>query len=193
MGSATFAQVRPTERRKAIDVLVSAFADDPFVRYLYPDDEAYLRHFPEGIVAFGGLALDADTVWRLGDFDAVALWYPPGLSPDDAIIEFLRETVPAEKLDGVFETFEQMEHGHPTYRHWYLPWFGVHASKQGRGIGGELMRRCLEVVDAEHMPSYLESPNPRNLTLYERHGFESTGEYKAADVPPMYSMARAAR
>ena len=193
MGSATFARVRPEERRQAIDVLVSAFTDDPFVRWLYPDDEAYLRHFPGAIEAFGGLAFDADTVWRFGELDAVALWYPPGLSPDDAIVGFLGETVAAEKLDDVFSTFEQMEHAHPTYPNWYLPWFGVHASKQGLGIGGQLMRACLEVVDPDHLPSYLESPNARNITFYERHGFESTGESQAGEAPPIFSMVRAAR
>ena len=193
MGSPTFAKVRPAERQQAIDVIVSAFAGDPFVRNLYPDDDSYMLHFPGAVVAFGGLALDAGTVWRIGEFDGVAFWYPPDLSPDDAIIEHFRLTVSAERLDDIFSTFDQMDHAHPTYRHWYLPWFGVHVSKQGRGIGGDLLRRCLEVVDADHLPAYLENTNPRNRSFYERGGFEVTGESQAGVAPPIFSMVREAR
>ena len=193
MGEPAFARVTAGERPRAVEVLVSAFRDDPFVRWLYPDDDGYLRDFPGAIFAFGGLAFEADTVWRIGDFDGVALWYPPGLSPDDAIVGYLEETVAADKVDDMFATFEQMDHAHPTYRHWYLPWFGVHESRQGRGIGGELMRRCLEVVDADHLPSYLESPNPRNLSFYERHGYVRVGESQSGEAPPLFSMTREAR
>jgi hypothetical protein len=34
----------------------------------------------------------------------------------------------------------------------------------------------LERADAEGLPVYLESSNPRNLTFYRRHGFEAWGE-----------------
>lgn len=27
-----------------------------------------------------------------------------------------------------------------------------------------------------HLPAYLDSPNPRNVSFYERHGFVVTGE-----------------
>ncbi len=188
-----FAKVRSDQRQHAVDVIVSAFADDPFVRNLYPDDESYARHFPKAVVAFGGLALDAGTVWRIGDFDGVAFWYSPDLSPDDAIIEHLRLTVRAERLDDVLKTFDQLEHAHPTYRHWYLPWLGVHASKQGRGIGGDLLRSCLAIVDADHLPAYLENTNPQNQSFYERHGFVIQRESQAGAAPPIFSMLRESR
>jgi hypothetical protein len=37
-----------------------------------------------------------------------------------------------------------------------------------------LLRQCLEVVDADHLPAFLEPPNPRTIPFYERHGFEVT-------------------
>lgn len=181
------------ERQHALEVLVSAFIADPFIRWFYPDDEPYQRHFPDVLVAFGGKAMRAGTTWRLGAFDAVALWYPPDLEPDDAVLEVLRATVRPDIHDDLFAILDQMGAAHPTYRHWYLPWFGVRASKQNRGIGGDLMRRCLEVVDADHLPAYLESPNAKNLPFYERHGFEVTGASRSGTAPPMYSMLRAAR
>lgn len=49
------------ERRQTLDVLVSAFTEDPFIRWFSPDDEPYRRHFPDVLVAFGGKALRAGT------------------------------------------------------------------------------------------------------------------------------------
>ena len=86
-----------------------------------------------------------------------------------------------------------MEDAHPKYPHWYLPWFGVASALQGKGIGGELMKACLAVVDTSHLPAYLETPNPRNISFYERHGFEVTAEAQAGACPPVVSMRRALR
>ncbi len=100
----------------------------------------YLEHFPQFLATFGGAAFDTGTVWRLGDFSAVALWLPPGAGADgDAIGALLSETVSSEKHGDAFAVLEQMDAAHPTYPHWYLPWFGVDATLQGRGLGGELM------------------------------------------------------
>jgi hypothetical protein len=50
-------------------------------------------------------------------------------------------------------------------------------------------RRC----DEDHLPAYLESSNPRNVPLYERHGFTVIGAIQAGTSPTMYPMVRAAR
>jgi GNAT superfamily N-acetyltransferase len=185
--------VAADERHQALDVLVSAFTEDPVIRWLYHDESAYLAHFPAFLMAFGGKAFDAGTVWRLGAFTAVALWFPPHLEPDDAVLGVIEATVPADQHQDVFAVLGQMEVAHPTYPHWYLPWFGVESSQQGFGLGSELMRQCLDTVDADHLPAYLESPNARNLTFYERHGFQVTGAAQEGACPPVYSMVRTPR
>ena len=83
-----------------------------------------------------------------------------------------------------------MEEAHPAMPQWYLPWFGVNCALQGQGLGSRLMTPCLEIVDQEHLPAYLDSTNPRNVPFYERHGFEVTGQWQAGDSPPIISMLR---
>jgi ribosomal protein S18 acetylase RimI-like enzyme len=51
------------------------------------------------------------------------------------------------------------------------------------------LQRC----DREHLPAYLESSNPANIGLYQRHGFEITGTIQAESSPPVTPMLRAAR
>jgi GNAT superfamily N-acetyltransferase len=174
--------------------LVSAFADDPVERWLYPANADYLTHFPDFLAAFGGKAFHRGTAWRLGDFSAVALWYPPGTEPDgDAVAAVLTDTVTPARHADLFAVAEQMSAAHPTYRHWYLPWFGVRGDLRGRGLGSRLMVACLETVDADRLPAYLETPNPRTLPFYERHGFTVTGEAQAGACPPIVFMLRPAR
>jgi GNAT superfamily N-acetyltransferase len=194
MDDQAFASVPKSQKHLTYGTLVSAFTHDPVERWLYPKLPDYLTHFPRLLAAFGGRAFDEQTVWRLGECSAVALWLPPGAEPDgDAIITVLTETVSPDKHDDTFGVVEQMDAAHPAYPHWYLPWFGVDSVLQGRGLGGELLEHCLQIVDASHVPAYLETPNPRNLTFYERHGFEVTGAAQAGKCPPITFMLRAAR
>ncbi len=193
MGALQIAVVRESEERRALDTLVVAFAADPVERWLYPEAHQYLTHFPAFLSAFGGKAFARETVWRLGAFSGIALWLPPDVSlHGDAIVAVLTETVSPEKHEDTFAVLGQMDDAHPKFPHWYLPWFGVDPALQGRGLGGELMKHCLSVVDNDHLPAYLDSPNPRNISFYERHGFVVTGEAQAGTCPPLVSMLRAA-
>jgi ribosomal protein S18 acetylase RimI-like enzyme len=193
MSDFQFAPILEIEQAKAYGTLVSAFTDDPVERWLYPEWDQYLTHFPRFLAAFGGRAFDEQTVWRLGEFSAIAVWLSPGAEPDgDAIGAVLTETVSPDKHSDTFAMLEQMDAAHPTYPHWYLPWLGVDPLFQGRGLGAELMRHCLEIVDADRLPTYLESPNPRNVAFYERHGFEVTGVAQAGECPPITFMLRLA-
>jgi len=194
MGFRSFSLVPDNEKTKAFDTLVSAFTDDPFERWMYPDLPDYLTHFPKFLAAFGGNAFAEQTVWTLDDFAAVALWLPPGKEPDgDAIVAVLTESLPAEQHADTFALLDEMDGAHPKYPLWYLPWFGVDAASQGRGLGSELMTHCLKVVDASHLPAYLESPNPRNVSFYERHGFLVAGVAQVGACPPVTFMQRGAR
>lgn len=191
---AGFAQVRPDERERAVDTLTLAFAADPILRWMYPAPHDYLTHFPEVMLAFGGAAFDQGTVWQLEDQSAVAMWMPPGVEPDgDATVARFEASLEGVVLDDLMALFGQMEDAHPTYPLWYLPWFGVEVAVQGQGRGSTLMRPCLDMVDSQHLPAYLDSTNPRNLSFYERHGFEVTGRWQAGSSPPIISMLREAR
>lgn len=42
----------------------------------------------------------------------------------------------------------------------------------------------------DHSPAYLESTNPRNVSLYERHGFAVTGSIDLPGGPSLSAMWR---
>jgi len=69
-----------------------------------------------------------------------------------------------------------IEKVHPKEEHYYLEALGTQQDMQSKGVGSAVIRHMLDRCDAEGLPAYLESSNPRNIPFYARHGFESTGE-----------------
>jgi GNAT superfamily N-acetyltransferase len=185
--------VAKIDQPRVIASLVSAFIADPVERWLYPGPFTYLTEFPAFVAAFGGVAFEKGTVWSLDGFAAVAMWLPPGAEADgDAIVAALSESVSAEKHADTFAVLEQMDAVHPAEPYWYLPWLGVDCVHQGAGLGSELLQQCLARVDADHSPAFLETPNPRTVPFYERHGFRVASVSQAGACPPVTSMLRPA-
>ncbi len=183
------------EREQAIaDVLALAFAQDPMTRWAFPDAHGYLTAWPHVVRAFGGRALLNGSADILDDGGGAALWLPPGVEPDgERLAGLMREHAPAPRIPALMAIFEQMEAFHPKEPHWYLPLIGVDPSRQGTGLGSILMRHAIARSDRAGMPAYLESSNPRNITLYERHGFVRLGAIQSGDSPEVVPMLRRPR
>jgi ribosomal protein S18 acetylase RimI-like enzyme len=179
-----------TDRDGAIATLVVAFAEDPVIRWMYPDPARFLTNFPEVLQALGGAAFDAGTADRAGAAGA-ALWVPPDVpSDDEAIAGLLVETIDVDRHEVAFTFLGQVQEFHPTEACWYLPFIGVDPHQQGRGHGSALLRHGLARCDRDGLPAYLEASSPRNRALYERHGFEVLGQIQAGDSPPLWPMLR---
>jgi ribosomal protein S18 acetylase RimI-like enzyme len=56
--------------------------------------------------------------------------------------------------------------------------------------GSALMRHALSVCEREGKAAYLESTNPRNISLYVRFGFEIVGTIQIGSSPPIFPMLR---
>lgn len=194
MNDLTVRQLTLAEEQPAADVIVVAFAADPMTRWTWPDLRVYLKAMPRLVRAFGGKAYGCGSADCVGDHAGAALWLPPGVEPDrDVLAEVVQTTLTPEQLERAMAVFEQMAAYHPQEPHWYLPLIGVDPAYQGKGLGDALMAHALARCDRDHMPAYLESSNPRNISLYRRHGFEPLGEIRAGTSPPLVPMLRRAR
>jgi hypothetical protein len=60
-------------RQAVLGALTLAFARDPMMRWLYPEPDAYLKHFPKFAGAFGGPSFEAGRAWASDDTSAAAL------------------------------------------------------------------------------------------------------------------------
>lgn len=180
-------------QEQAIAVLTLAFSGDPMARWSLPDPLKYLEVFPSVVKAFGGNAFASGTAYLADDGTGSALWLPPGVGPDEEALDRLfAENSPDSIKNDLPSIFEQMAKYHPTEPHWYLPMIGVDPAQQGNGVGSRLMKEALEAVDRDGVITYLESSNPKNMSLYERHGFEVIGEIQAGSSPVLRPMLRKA-
>jgi ribosomal protein S18 acetylase RimI-like enzyme len=182
------------DERALIATLVTAFAADPAVRWMYPEPERYLMYFPLFVSAFGGRAFPHRSAYFTDGYRGASLWLPPAVGPDEEVLGALLEnSVPEHRKREAFAILDRMGQFHPTEPHWYLPLIGVDPTCQRQGYGTALLTEALRVCDGEALPAYLECSNPRNLSLYERFGFERAGVIQVGSAPPVVPMWRAAR
>ena len=183
-----------SDEASAIGVLLLAFGADPATRWTWRDPQQYVLHFPRFAKAFGGAAFARGSAYYIDGYAGAALWLPPGVQPDeDALITLVQETASEQSRGHVFEVLEQMGRYHPSEPHWYLPLMGVDPVHQGKGLGSALMQHALIPCDRHHRIAYLESTDPKNIPLYERHGFELLGTIQAGTSPPIFPMLRKPR
>ena len=179
--------------------LASAFYEDPvWGRWTFPDTSSraqgllgLMRFWVSGAVRHSWVQATAAA-------EAAAVWLPPGqpeMTPEEEreLEAFLSATL-GERASEILALFEQFDDYHPRQEpHYYLSLWGTHRTHAGRGLGTALMRENLARIDAERMPAYLESTNPRNIPRYEALGFRRRDEFGAAGGPVITTMWREAR
>ena len=111
--------------------------------------------------------------------EAVTIWTPPGATygtpEQQPLIDELFERLFGPRASAMHDLFEQFDENLPPGRYYHLEWWATYCDHAGRGIGSALLRENLAQVDAQHLPCYLESTNPANLSRYEALGFRPVG------------------
>jgi ribosomal protein S18 acetylase RimI-like enzyme len=176
-----------------VGILTESFFEDPVMCWAFEESvrPRRLDVMWRVMAKHGYIPAGAATVLPGGD--GAALWMPPGRSLDDAFwSEHASEFVGGLEgdLDRISQLGDVMNASHPTVEHWYLLAIGIHPHAQGRGLGGTLLAHTLARADAARQPAYLEATSTRSRALYERFGFEVTGEIRPGDGPPLWCMWR---
>jgi GNAT superfamily N-acetyltransferase len=194
MSAPTVTSVTRTDAARAIDTIVLAFAADPVLRWIWPAADRYLANVADFARAFCNPAFDTGSAFATPDCAGVALWLRPGVASDDrAMGEIVQRSMAQSSVADLGAFAVKMAQFHPTQAHWYLPMIGVDPVRQGNGHGAALMKYALQQVDRDHLPAYLESSSPKNVPLYQRHGFEIVGTIQVGTSPTLVPMRRPPR
>jgi GNAT superfamily N-acetyltransferase len=182
--------MRESEIESAGAVLARAFFRDPIVKYMLPDESERERLSPWHFTAFvryGYLfgevyvAIDDGT----GDVTGVAVWFPPGsieMPPErvaQAGLDKAPEVLGADvwnRFMTVIDKLDQTHHEDMKTRHWFLPLLGIDPLHQGSGLGGKMIKPVLAHADAQGLPCYLATVQPRNVRFYQKQGFTVVSE-----------------
>jgi len=185
-------------------MLARAFFDDPLAIYVEPDGSRRVQVLPvlyEVGTRYAHLFGEAYTT--AGHIEGAALWIAPhsGDSATDRIAAAGADKASAALGPEAFGRFMKlMTHMGGLRRaampspHWYLTILGVEPSRQGRGIGSQLIQPVLRRADLSGLDCYLETMKARNVNFYKQHGFEVEAEGRLPDNGPYYwTMCRRAR
>ncbi|MFD8989967.1 GNAT family N-acetyltransferase [Streptomyces goshikiensis] len=193
-------QADQSDRDAVARLLDVAFRDDPVSGWVFPDPEHRAAVHGKFLGVFVDVALEEGRIDCAVDGSAAALWLRVPAGEPDA--EAAEDEVPARMRAAADPDNERCElvgrltgAVHPTAEeHEYLLMIAVAPGRQGEGLGTELMRPVLERCDREGLPAYLEASSERSKVLYERLGWEVTGEpVRLPDGPLMWPMWRKPR
>lgn len=179
-------------------VLANAFVEDPVLSFLFPDADrrpALLASFFANRLA-AGHSLDHVLVPDVpGVRESVALWEPPRWPNDREpdlrpAVAALRTLLGDAWLVDRLVPLTAIKEARPSVPHWYLAFVGTRVGDRGRGLASGLIAAVTDRCDSEVIPAYLESSDPVNVSLYERHGFRVTGEVVIPEGPVVPLMWR---
>jgi hypothetical protein len=183
----------PSDRPQTLLVLTDAFAGDPVVRWIFPDDGTY----PARAETFFGFLFDvrvaAGGAWITAGGESVALWSPPGDAAgewEDRAWAGVADTFTADELARCDAWDAAVAPHHPDSHHWYLGVLGTATRYQGRGLGPAVAGPGLAAATDAGMPAFLETAIEDNVRRYERMGFVVTGTVDDPDLPFGWCMSR---
>lgn len=182
-----------SEYEQAAQCLAEAFAVDQVARYFidtddmvtYSEEYKYKMHcdilrYITAAHCYKGI------VTTIGpNYDAVALWMPPGKNMDD-IWTILRSgmwrlwyKLSSEGKKRFYDEFLPLMHdtkhsvmGDRDDDSYYLVYLGSKPSARGKGYARKLIEHMTVTADLEGRATYLESSAANNLPYYIKYGFE---------------------
>ncbi len=177
------------DKEQVKSVLKLGFSNDDLLRWVFPSANSFLKSFDLWMEEFSKESFKNNIVFSEKNFHGTSLWHPPGFEFDDTVLHSTFESIPDNRLEDALKFFEEFSEYHPKDA-WYLAFIAVDPSKQGSGIGSFILKEALRMIDEKKERAYLEASSERNMSLYERHGFECIGKIQINDSPPAFPMIR---
>ncbi|MFQ3612986.1 MAG: GNAT family N-acetyltransferase [Cyanobacteriota bacterium] len=179
MNTISLQLLNDTHKAEAIEVLVAAFAQDPVLAYLIPEQEQHkiqaivfetiLNYCQSHQFVFGAYREDETLA-------GVAAWLPPGADLEDWLgwlqsgMFRLLGSVPLGLWGRWLEFFSLSRL--PAQPVWSLQLLGVSPRCQRQGIGKKLLQPILELSEKTGISCHLETSTESAVSFYRRQGFE---------------------
>ena len=193
-------RARPSDLDAAAELLAEVFTDYPWMTWTVEATDRRARLTALYRHVLGALVLPHGAAWvcETRDRDEVRLvgaagWLTPRTQPPASTLQELaaveahwrgNRREPHERAEALLQPLR------PTGPSWFLGTLGVLPDHRGQGLAERLLRPGLESAAAEGVEALLETSAPRNVTLYERLGFDIKAAVKVAPEGPTVWMMR---
>ncbi len=192
--AASILPLAPSQHEAALEVICRAFRSDPLLSFLTPRpaaQERLLRWFARTGLDHGARQGE---VYATPGVRAAAVWFAPGRPHMTAgALLWAARWLPLTVGWGccrrflAFVNFADRRHrALITGDHWYLFILTVDPAHQGQGLGSALLEPVLARADAQGLPVYLETTNPRAVPFYRKHGFTVAHHAGPAAATPLF-------
>ena len=179
----------PSQLETASNALIIGFSSDPFQRWLMPDPTIYYKNFKKWTDNACKQSFLTEGVYGDENNYGTAVWFPPGFDIDFTHISETYKDIPKDRIEEAFKIFEELGENRVNDA-WYLEYLAVDPSKQGLGLGSLILKESLKIIDELGEAAYLESSNPKNMSLYERFGFRFLKKIQVGSSPQLNTMFR---
>ncbi|MGO1739018.1 MAG: GNAT family N-acetyltransferase [Actinomycetaceae bacterium] len=179
------------------DLVAAAFDADPLFTWVLPDRAQRRRRLARWATASVRLTLSHGVVDTAGG-RGMASWQPPGRTP--SALDRLRDGAVGAQLalgpGGLARIAAADRQAHAARRahdpggSWYLALLAVHPGHRGQGLAGALLRHGLARADRTASPVWLETNAARNVSIYERFGFEVVAHEPEGQLPEFWGLLR---
>jgi len=175
-----------TDLPTVVDIWVDAFTDDPFLRWMQPDDAAWPAFGTAWLTFVAELCFERGHMYLADPDDVAIAWIPPDVAfatADDVArgSGIIAQHAGQTKADEAFATIVTARQHLLEEPHWTLQYVGVRRARHGTGLGGAAVGPGLARSDDEGLPCSLVSTNARNVPFYERLGFTVAVEVPTPD------------
>jgi ribosomal protein S18 acetylase RimI-like enzyme len=170
-------RARVNDREAVVDVLVKAFDDNKSVNYVVKQD-VDRRTRMRGLMEYSFDICNAfGEVWVSEDRNGCALVLfkdkqRTTLSSILLDIKLAIKVIGLSRVKRVLSREAKIKSNHPKTLFAYLWFVGVNPEAQNKRIGSSLLTQLIGRFDSQNRPIYLETSVDRNLSWYQKHGFE---------------------
>jgi ribosomal protein S18 acetylase RimI-like enzyme len=179
-------------------VLAESFSDDPSFNLVFDQNPNRLSAIHAFFEPFVADASKRGKIIMAPDLQGACIWYPAEVEIFDEqfeqvlmeIIKTIAKFAGEESGQRFQHLIEQLGNNEPQQSHCEVFFLGLKPSARGKGIGQDLLKSVLDYADKNQHPCYLVSSNSRNISFYERHGFEKYCPIKISDTYSMTGMWR---
>jgi len=180
----SFFKLTPDYIEKACKLAGSAFQDDPFTIFTYPDEKERKQKLQYGFKMIYKYGIKHGEAYATSkNLEGIVIWLPPNriypstwtMMRNGGFYAMRKSGFKIKIMKKSIAVFSYEDSTHKRlapFDHWYLQNIAVKPEEQRKGYGGLLMGAMLKKIDSEGLPIYLETNNEKNLSFYQRYGFE---------------------
>ncbi|MFW9827254.1 MAG: GNAT family N-acetyltransferase [Candidatus Thorarchaeota archaeon] len=179
-----FFRLTPDYIDKICKVAGEAFQEDPTTIFIYPEERERKEKLQYGFRMIYNYGMSKGVAYATSsNLEGFIVWLPPNktfpstwtLMRHGGFYTMRKVGLKLKAMKRTFAVFGYIETKHKEFApfdHWYLQNIAVKPEEQKKGYGGLLISAMLKKIDREEFPIYLETNNEKNLSFYQRYGFE---------------------